>query len=75
MNDGLQRLHEQPLSLRPIGEIHDVLPRDGRGATRDPGAFRDQQNWFGAGGVPMTRATYVPPHPELQPSQTTGRAS
>jgi Fic family protein len=61
MNHGLARLHEFPLSLRLIREIHGELLRSGRGAARRAGDFRDQQNWLGAGRVPIERATYVPP--------------
>lgn len=67
MNHGLARLPEFPLSLRLIREIHGVLLRDGRGGTRRPGEFRDQQNWLGAGQVPIAQATYVPPAvPEMR---------
>jgi cell filamentation protein, protein adenylyltransferase len=61
MNYGLERLPEFPLSLRLIREIHGELLRSGRGASRRAGDFRDQQNWLGAGRVPIERATYVPP--------------
>lgn len=61
MNHGLKRLPEFPLSLRLIREIHSELLRSGRGAAGRAGDFRDQQNWLGAGRVPIERATYVPP--------------
>jgi Fic family protein len=61
MNYGLTRLPEFPLSLRLIREIHGELLRSGRGSARRAGDFRDQQNWLGAGRVPVERATYVPP--------------
>lgn len=61
MNYGLARLPEFPLSLRLIREIHGELLRSGRGAAQRAGDFRDQQNWLGAGRVPIERATYVPP--------------
>jgi Fic family protein len=61
MNYGLERLPGFPLSLRLIREIHGELLRSGRGAARRAGDFRDQQNWLGAGRVPIERATYVPP--------------
>ena len=67
MNYGLERLPEFPLSLRLIREIHGELLRSGRGASRRAGDFRDQQNWLGAGRVPIERATYVPPPvPEMR---------
>jgi cell filamentation protein, protein adenylyltransferase len=61
MNYGLERLPGFPLSLRLIREIHRELLRSGRGAAGRAGDFRDQQNWLGAGRVPIERATYVPP--------------
>jgi Fic family protein len=61
MNYGLERLPDFPLSLRLIREIHGELLRSGRGAASRAGEFRNQQNWLGAGRVPIERATYVPP--------------
>lgn len=67
MNYGLERLPEFPLSLRLIREIHGELLRSGRGAAQRAGDFRNQQNWLGAGRVPIERATYVPPPvPEMK---------
>ena len=50
MNHGLARLHELPLSLRLIGEIHAELLRGGRGERATPGEFRRTQNWIGPKG-------------------------
>ncbi len=61
MNYGVARLPDFPLSLRLIREIHAELLRTGRGSAHLLGEFRDQQNWLGAGRVPIERATYVPP--------------
>jgi Fic family protein len=61
MNFGLTRLHELPLSLRLIREIHEELLRDGRGATATPGEFRTTQNWIGPSGASLSQATFVPP--------------
>ena len=61
MNYGLDRLHELPLSLRLIREIHRQLLADGRGSQATPGEFRTTQNWIGAAGAPLKRATFVPP--------------
>lgn len=70
MNYGLDRLTTLPLSLRLIREIHAELLRGVRGAERQPGEFRTSQNWIGAGRVPLSQATFVPPpvaamHPAL----------
>jgi Fic family protein len=66
MNYGIERLPDFPLSLRLIRAIHAELLRTGRGSGHLLGEFRDQQNWLGAGRVPIERATYVPPSvPEM----------
>jgi len=63
MQHGLERLRDGfPLSLRLIREIHGILLRGGRGATRTPGEFRRSQNWIG--GTRPGNATFVPPPPE-----------
>lgn len=63
LNHGLKRMREGfPLSLRLIREIHAVLLRGGRGASKTPGEFRRSQNWIG-GRSPAT-ANFVPPPPE-----------
>lgn len=63
MNYGLERLATLPLSLRLIREIHAELLSGVRGADRRPGEFRTTQNWIGAGNVPLSQATFVPPPP------------
>ena len=63
MQHGLRRLAEGfPLSLRLIREIHAILLRGGRGATKTPGEFRRTQNWIG--GSRPGNAFFVPPPPE-----------
>lgn len=69
MNHGLDRLHELPLSLRLIREIHAELLRDGRGAQATPGEFRRSQNWIGPAGASLRQATFIPPPvPEMHHS-------
>jgi len=64
LQHGLKRLREDdfPLSLRLIREIHGVLLRGGRGASKDPGEFRTIQNWIG--GKSPALAGFVPPPPD-----------
>ena len=45
-----------PLSLRLIREMHAILLKSGRGATKQPGEFRRSQNWIGGIG-PATRCS------------------
>jgi len=61
MMHGLKRLHDLPLSLRLIREIHSQLLDSGRGASQYPGEFRTTQNWVG--GTRPGNAIYVPPPP------------
>jgi Fic family protein len=48
-----------PLSLRLIREMHAILLKSGRGATKQPGEFRRSQNWIG--GTRPGNALFVPP--------------
>lgn len=62
MNHGLARLTDLPLSLRLIREIHAQLLSDVRGADRQPGEFRRNQNFIAPAGVRrIEEATFVPP--------------
>jgi Fic family protein len=63
INYGLKCLKELPVSLRLIREIHQELMKGVRGSERSPGEFRRTQNWIGAGGCSLAKATYVPPPP------------
>jgi len=70
MNYGLGRLHELPLCLKLIKEIHDRLLRGVRGGEKTPGDFRRTQNWIGPSGCTLNTANFVPPpvhemHPAL----------
>ena len=64
LNHGLERLRWGfPLSLRLIREIHGVLLSKGRGSDKQPGEFRQSQNWIG--GTRPGTAIFVPPPPDL----------
>jgi Fic family protein len=65
MNLGLERLHDLPLSLRLIREIHARLMTGVRGHNRTPGEFRVTQNWIGPAGCTLSNARFVPPPPEI----------
>lgn len=63
LTHGLKRIKSGfPLSLRLLREIHDLLLKGGRGATKMPGEFRCSQNWIG--GTRPGNALFVPPPPE-----------
>lgn len=61
MDWGCGRLGDLPLSLRFIRELHARLLASGRGASRNPGAFRDGQNHIGPPGCSVENASFVPP--------------
>lgn len=64
LEHGLKRLRGGlPLSNRLIREIHGVLLTRGRGADKQPGAFRRSQNWLGNPATPGD-AVFVPPPPD-----------
>jgi Fic family protein len=64
MTHGLDRLRSGfPLSLRLIREIHEILLSKGRDSGKQPGEFRQSQNWIG--GSRPGNAAFVPPPPEL----------
>ncbi|MBN8183114.1 Fic family protein [Roseibium aggregatum] len=58
---GLERMATLPISLRLIREMHGRLLDSGRGATQNPGEFRNSQNWIG--GTRPGNAMFVPPPP------------
>lgn len=59
----VDRLKERPLSLNMIKELHSVLLDSVRGANKDKGNFRKEQNWIGKPGSLINDAYYVPPDP------------
>lgn len=68
MNYGLTRLHELPISVRLIREIHAELLKGVRGSMLTPGELRRSQNWIGPGGCTLMDASFVPPPPEEVPA-------
>jgi len=62
LEHGLTRLRNGfPVSNRLIREMHERLLGPGRGAAKEPGAFRGTQNWLG--GTRPGNAQFVPPPP------------
>ncbi len=61
MEYGLKRIHELPISIRLIKEIHKILMDGVRGQQSAPGQLRAVQNWIGPKGCSINDATYVPP--------------
>lgn len=69
---GLRRLETLPISLRLMGELHQILMRDVRGGHLSPGEFRRSQNWIGNPGCTLNDATYVPP-PMVEMKESLGQ--
>lgn len=62
LEHGLNRLKEDfPLSLRLVREMHQILMSNTRGAQRQLGEFRANQNFIGSPGATLHTATFVPP--------------
>jgi len=63
LNYGIDRLRKNdfPMSLRLVKEIHNILLKGVRGASRRPGEFRRSQNWIGPPGGTISDAIFIPP--------------
>ncbi len=60
LNHGLKRIKNGfPISSRLLKEIHKILLTSGRGDNKQPGEFRQSQNWIG--GTRPGNAIFVPP--------------
>jgi Fic family protein len=58
-----ETLSQRPLNLLLLRQMHGALMNSVRGADKNPGQFRSQQNWIGPEGCTMEQATFVPPSP------------
>tara|TARA_B100000378_G_scaffold90312_1_gene71371 strand:+ start:2521 stop:3567 length:1047 start_codon:yes stop_codon:yes gene_type:complete len=61
MQWAVDAIKKKPITLNLIKEAHAILLSAGRGATRGPGDFRQNQNWIGSAGCEIDEATFVPP--------------
>lgn len=59
MNYAIRSLETLPFSSRLIRETHKVLLKGVRGAHKQPGEFRQSQNWIG--GASINDAVFIPP--------------
>ncbi len=59
MREAISNLHTLPFSSRLIRETHRTLLQGVRGKHKQPGEFRQSQNWIG--GATLSDAIFVPP--------------
>jgi Fic family protein len=64
INQAITQLETLPLSNRLLKDTHKTLMQGVRGETKQPGEFRNSQNWI---GVSLKNAVFVPPHHEDVP--------
>ena len=58
-----QDIAKAPFSLHMLRQMHANLMQGVRGQDKNPGKFRDTQNWIGPRGCTLEQATYAPPSP------------
>ncbi len=59
MNQAITKLKKLPFSARLIREAHKTLLQGVRGKHKQPGEFRQSQNWIG--GATISDAIFIPP--------------
>ncbi len=57
----IKRLETLPLCNRLLLETHKILLSGVRGKEKNPGEFRQSQNWIGGAGSTIKTARYIPP--------------
>ena len=64
INFAIEALEKLPLSNRLLRQTHEVLMSGVRGEHKQPGQFRNSQNWI---GVSLKNAVFIPPHHDHVP--------
>ena len=63
-NYAIERLKTLPLCNRLLLETNEILLSGVRGTEKNPGEFRNSQNWIGGQGSSLKTARYIPPNVE-----------
>lgn len=58
------RSKELPICNRLIKETHAVLMANAKGTEKNPGEYRQSQNWIGPSGSSLQNAKFIPPNIE-----------
>lgn len=61
LNYAVKLLDTYPICNRYIRMVHEVLMSGVRGQEKNPGQFRNSQNWIGHQGSTLKNARYIPP--------------
>jgi len=60
LNQAIQELENLPISTRLIKKTHQMLLDSVRGENKQPGEYRNSQNWIG--GISLMDAVFIPPN-------------
>ena len=61
LNFAIEEMKTLPICNRLLCDTHKVLMQGVRGQEKNPGEFRNSQNWIGAAGSTIQTARYIPP--------------
>ena len=61
LNYAIKEMENLPICNRLLCDTHKVLMQGVRGQEKNPGEFRNSQNWIGAANSTIQTARYVPP--------------